>query len=83
MKIKPEKAKIKITAGKTEEIDVILRNMIEEDGYSIQGTKFSKSMDNSQVTFSMDVSCPDGKAWDRLSKKLYNHKDIYKADIEY
>jgi len=83
MNIKSEKAKIKITAALTEDIDVLIKKTLESGGYSVNGMKFNKNSDSTQVTFSIDVSCTDEKSWNDISKKLYDNKYVYKADIEY
>lgn len=83
LKIKPENAKIKITASNIKDIDIRIKDMIKDSGYTIKSLKFNKSSDKNKVSFSLDVSCPDEGAWLIMSKKLYDNDEIYKADIEY
>lgn len=83
MKIKSEKAKIRIHAEITEDIDSLIKNMLEEGGYSVSGMKFNKSDDNKHVTFSFDVACSNENSWTEVSKKLYDNDHIQRADIEY
>ncbi|MBN1623853.1 MAG: MgtC/SapB family protein [Clostridia bacterium] len=83
MKIKSEKSKIKIQAEITEDIDALVKKILEDGGYSVSGMKFNKSDDNKYVTFSFDVSCSDENSWTDVSKKLYDNDNIRRADIEY
>ncbi len=83
MKIKSEKAKVKVTAAITENIDLSIRETLEECGYTVNGMKFNKSNDGKQVSFSIDVSMADENSWTLVSKKFYDNSSIYKAEIEY
>jgi putative Mg2+ transporter-C (MgtC) family protein len=83
MKIKSEKAKIRVQAEITEDIDILVKKILEDGGYSVSGMKFNKSDDKKQVTFSFEVSCSDENSWTNVSKTLYDNKHIQRADIEY
>ena len=83
MKIKSEKAKVKVTAAITENIDLSIRETLEECGYTVNGMKFNKSNDGKQVSFSIDISMADENSWTLVSKKFYDNSSIYKAEIEY
>jgi len=83
MKIKPDKAKIKLTAVKNEKIDEVIQGLMEQSGYIVKGMKFSKSFDNERVTFIYDVQCPDETSWADASRRFYENDDIYRVDIEY
>jgi putative Mg2+ transporter-C (MgtC) family protein len=83
LRIKPEKAKIKITALVSEGVNERIWAMLEEGGYNIKGAKFSKNPDKNQVSFSLDVSCTDETAWNTMSLELYKSEEVIKADIEY
>ena len=83
MKIKSEKAKIKITAAMVKDIDSTIKKIIEEGGYAVSGMKFVKNSDSSQVTFSIDVSVADEDSWEAISKNLYDNESVYRAEIEY
>jgi len=81
LKIKPSKAKLKVTALYDENTANIIKELLEKDGFLLKGAKFSKSKNGETVDFTYELSCPDAKAWDILPQKLYEHKIIQKADI--
>lgn len=81
LKIKPSKAKLKVTAIYSEDIPLTIKGVLEKDGFLLKGVKFSKSKNGETVDFTYELSCPDAKAWDMLPQKLYENNCIQKADI--
>ena len=83
LKIKPSKAKLKITAQYSENVAQLLKKELEKAGFSIKGTKFIKSKASETVEFSFDISCSDRNAWDALPQWLYKLDYIKKADVDF
>lgn len=81
LKIKPSKAKLKVTAIYSDDTALIIKDVLEKDGFLLKGAKFAKNKNGETVDFTYELSCPDAKAWDMLPQKLYEHESIKKADI--
>jgi len=81
LKIKPTKAKLKVTAKYSEKVSLEIKSILENAGFQLKGAKFTKNKNGETVEFSYELSCPDAKAWDQLPQQLYEHDNILKADI--
>lgn len=81
LKIKPKRAKLKITAFYNDEVAVEIKEILEKAGFLLKGAKFTKSKNGETVDFTYELSCSETKAWDLLPQKLYEKKNILKADI--
>lgn len=81
LKIKPKRAKLKITAVYREETALEIKDILEKSGFSLKSAKFTKSKNGESVDFTYDLSCSETKAWDLLPQKLYENKTVQKADI--
>ena len=81
LKIKPTRAKLKVTAVYSDDAAIELRTVLEKSGFQLKSAKFSKSKNGETVDFTYELSCPDAKSWDLLPQKLYEYKNVQKADI--
>lgn len=83
LKIKPSRAKLKITAENDDDIEKDIKTILEKLGFSIKGTKFIKSKDKKTVEFTFEISCTSTDAWNSISETLFRNKKIQKTDIAY
>lgn len=81
LKIKPKRAKLKVTAMYSDETALELKEILEKSGFTLKSAKFVKSKNGENVDFTYELSCSDIKAWDLLPQKLYENKTVQKADI--
>ena len=81
LKIKPKRAKLKVTSKYSDEAALEIKSILETAGFLLKSAKFTKSKNGESVDFIYDLSCSDTKAWDLLPQKLYENKGVQKADI--
>lgn len=83
LKIKENKAKLRITVQYSKEIEKTVRNELVGKGYKVKNMKFAKSRDLSTVMLSYDISSPNNSEnWESLSESLYNNPLVLRADID-
>jgi putative Mg2+ transporter-C (MgtC) family protein len=83
LKIKPSKAKLKITADFSTGLVNEIKATLSEAGLSARETKFIKRNDGKTVDFIFDIACPSKNDWNIVLETLYDNEGIKKADIEY
>ena len=83
LKVKPSKAKLRITAVFSDDKSGQIKGDLEKAGFIINHAKFVKSKNSDTVDFVFDISSFNRKAWDDLPDKLYKHDYIIKADLNF
>jgi putative Mg2+ transporter-C (MgtC) family protein len=83
LKIKENKAKLRITVQYSKEIEKTVRNELIGKGYKVKNMKFAKSRDLSTVMLSYDIASPNNSGnWESLCESLYNNPLVLRADID-